>query len=63
MQPTLATLIGIFKASNTPAVCKKDGNIDESGSEKQQGEENCSESSVDSDSVYTAHIKPINLSA
>ena len=40
MQPTLATLIGIFKASNTSAVCKKDGNIDESGSEKQQGEEN-----------------------
>ena len=23
MQPTLATLIGIFKASNTSAVCKK----------------------------------------
>ena len=48
MQPTLARFIGIPKASSTSTVCRKELSSDESddNDEKQQSEEDCSESSI-----------------
>ena len=57
MQPTLARFINTSKASTTSTLCRKEGNSDESelsgDDEKQQSEEDCSESPVDSNSIHT----------